>query len=75
MVSIVHGTSSPLLQDIDAEFSKMQKVLSNRILPAFKRYSIGTEPVREAAKVCACGHSIYSTCDICAFFLVLDVLL
>ncbi|KAI0275487.1 hypothetical protein BC834DRAFT_52771 [Gloeopeniophorella convolvens] len=38
------------LQDIDADFSKMQQVLSNRILPAFKRYSIGTEPVREAAK-------------------------
>ncbi len=29
----------------------MQQVLSNRILPAFKRFSIGTEPVREAAKV------------------------
>jgi len=40
-----------LLQDIDANFSKMQQVLSNRILPAFKRYSIGTEPAREAAKV------------------------
>ncbi|KAH9973366.1 DASH complex subunit Ask1-domain-containing protein [Lactifluus volemus] len=38
------------LQDIDADFSKMQQVLSQRILPAFKRYSIGTEPVREAAK-------------------------
>ncbi|KAI0246628.1 hypothetical protein BJV78DRAFT_124399 [Lactifluus subvellereus] len=38
------------LQDIDADFSGMQQVLSNRILPAFKRYSIGTEPVREAAK-------------------------
>ncbi|KAI0279408.1 hypothetical protein BGY98DRAFT_933197 [Russula aff. rugulosa BPL654] len=38
------------LQDIDANFSKMQQVLSNRILPAFKRYSIGTEPAREAAK-------------------------
>ncbi|KAI0051708.1 hypothetical protein FA95DRAFT_1587021 [Auriscalpium vulgare] len=38
------------LQDIDANFSKMQHVLSNRILPAFKRYSVGTEPVREAAK-------------------------
>ncbi|KAH9984074.1 hypothetical protein BJV74DRAFT_590288 [Russula compacta] len=38
------------LQDIDANFSRMQQVLSNRILPAFKRYSIGTEPVREAAK-------------------------
>ncbi|KAI0296318.1 DASH complex subunit Ask1-domain-containing protein [Multifurca ochricompacta] len=38
------------LQDIDADFSKMQQVLSSRILPAFKRYSIGTEPVREAAK-------------------------
>ena len=42
------------LQDIDANFSRMQQVLSNRILPAFKRYSIGTEPVREAAKVCTC---------------------
>ncbi|KAH8992964.1 DASH complex subunit Ask1-domain-containing protein [Lactarius akahatsu] len=38
------------LQDIDANFSKMQQVLSNRILPAVKRFAIGTEPVREAAK-------------------------
>ncbi|KAH9169127.1 hypothetical protein EDB89DRAFT_1987482 [Lactarius sanguifluus] len=28
----------------------MQQVLSNRILPAVKRFAIGTEPVREAAK-------------------------
>jgi len=45
-------SSRSLLQDIDADFSKMQQVLSDRILPAFKRYSIGTEPAREAAKVC-----------------------
>ncbi|KAH9056904.1 DASH complex subunit Ask1-domain-containing protein [Lactarius vividus] len=38
------------LQDIDANFSKMQQVLSNRILPAVKRFAIGTEPVREVAK-------------------------
>ncbi|KAF8260959.1 hypothetical protein EI94DRAFT_1705912 [Lactarius quietus] len=37
-------------KDIDANFSKMQQVLSNRILPSFKRFAIGTEPVREAAK-------------------------
>ena len=41
-----------MIKDIDANFSKMQQVLSNRILPAFKRFAIGTEPVREAAKVC-----------------------
>ncbi|KAI0056665.1 hypothetical protein BV25DRAFT_1920804 [Artomyces pyxidatus] len=38
------------LQDIDANFSKMQQVLSSRILPAFKRYSVATQPVREASK-------------------------
>ena len=40
-----------MIKDIDANFSKMQQVLSNRILPSFKRFAIGTEPVREAAKV------------------------
>ncbi|KAI0347869.1 hypothetical protein BDW22DRAFT_1349945 [Trametopsis cervina] len=38
------------LQNIDANFSKLQQVMANRILPAVKRYSVGTEPVREAAK-------------------------
>ncbi|KAI0931200.1 hypothetical protein AcV5_005258 [Taiwanofungus camphoratus] len=38
------------LQNIDANFSKMQQIMANRILPAFKRYAVGTEPVREAAK-------------------------
>ncbi|KAI0095135.1 hypothetical protein BDY19DRAFT_988901 [Irpex rosettiformis] len=38
------------LQNIDANFSKIQQILANRILPAVKRYSVGTEPVREAAK-------------------------
>ncbi|KAI0315328.1 hypothetical protein OF83DRAFT_1085023 [Amylostereum chailletii] len=38
------------LQNIDANFSKMQHIMSTRLLPAFKRYSVATEPVREAAK-------------------------
>ncbi|THH04280.1 hypothetical protein EW146_g10216 [Bondarzewia mesenterica] len=38
------------LQNTDANFSRIQHILSTRILPAFKRYSVGTEPVREAAK-------------------------
>ncbi|KAL6307794.1 hypothetical protein BKA93DRAFT_726870 [Sparassis latifolia] len=38
------------LQNIDANFSKMQQIMANRILPAVKRYAVGTEPVREAAK-------------------------
>ena len=38
-------------QNIDETFSKIHNVLSNRILPAVKRYAVGTEPVREAAKV------------------------
>jgi hypothetical protein len=53
-VVCLHSKFPPLLQNIDADFSKMQKVLSNRILPTFKRYAIGTEPAherREAAKV------------------------
>ncbi|EKM61691.1 uncharacterized protein PHACADRAFT_204861 [Phanerochaete carnosa HHB-10118-sp] len=38
------------LQNVDANFSKIQQVMANRILPAVKRYAVGTEPVREAAK-------------------------
>ncbi|KAJ3806239.1 DASH complex subunit Ask1-domain-containing protein [Lentinula aff. lateritia] len=38
------------LQNIDQNFAKIHHILSTRILPAVKRYSIGTEPVREAAK-------------------------
>ncbi|PCH34186.1 hypothetical protein WOLCODRAFT_135554 [Wolfiporia cocos MD-104 SS10] len=38
------------LQNIDANFSKMQHIMANRILPAVKRYAVGTEPVREAAR-------------------------
>ncbi|OSC97484.1 hypothetical protein PYCCODRAFT_1398695 [Trametes coccinea BRFM310] len=38
------------LQNIDANFSKIQQAMANRILPAVKRYAVGTQPVREAAK-------------------------
>ncbi|KAI0657256.1 hypothetical protein C8Q70DRAFT_1003003 [Cubamyces menziesii] len=38
------------LQNIDANFSKIQHVMANKILPAVKRYAVGTQPVREAAK-------------------------
>ncbi|KZT02233.1 uncharacterized protein LAESUDRAFT_738840 [Laetiporus sulphureus 93-53] len=38
------------LQKLDANFAKMQDIMANRILPAVKRYAVGTEPVREAAK-------------------------
>ena len=27
-------------------------MMANRLLPAVKRYAVGTEPVRDAAKVC-----------------------
>jgi len=47
----------------------MQNVLSSRILPAFKRYSIGTEPVREAAKVCASISAlIFRASHLCLLF-------
>ena len=36
---------------MDANFSRIQQVLASRVLPAVKRFSVGTEPVREAAKV------------------------
>lgn len=39
-------------QNIDANFSKIQQIMANRVLPAVKRYAVSTEPVREAAKVC-----------------------
>lgn len=38
-------------QNIDENFSKIHNALANKILPAVKRYAVGTEPVREAAKV------------------------
>ncbi|KIM47721.1 hypothetical protein M413DRAFT_439398 [Hebeloma cylindrosporum] len=38
------------LQNIDENFSKIHNVLANKLLPAVKRYAVGTEPVREAAK-------------------------
>ncbi|KAF8435621.1 hypothetical protein L210DRAFT_927739 [Boletus edulis BED1] len=38
------------LQNIDANFSKIQHLMATRLLPAVKRYALGTEPVREAAK-------------------------
>ncbi|OSX67127.1 hypothetical protein POSPLADRAFT_1126987 [Postia placenta MAD-698-R-SB12] len=38
------------LQNVDANFSKMQHIMANRILPAVKRYAVATEPVREAAR-------------------------
>ncbi|KAF9566986.1 hypothetical protein CPC08DRAFT_63388 [Agrocybe pediades] len=38
------------LQNIDENFSKIHNVLATKLLPAIKRYAVGTEPVREAAK-------------------------
>lgn len=38
-------------QNIDENFSKIHNLLANKLLPAVKRYAVGTEPVREAAKV------------------------
>ncbi|KAF9245628.1 hypothetical protein BU15DRAFT_85359 [Melanogaster broomeanus] len=38
------------LQNIDANFSKIQSLMATRLLPAVKRYAVSTEPVREAAK-------------------------
>ncbi|TDL16188.1 hypothetical protein BD410DRAFT_902170 [Rickenella mellea] len=38
------------LQNIDANFSRVQQILATKILPAVKRYAVNTEPVREAAK-------------------------
>ncbi|KAJ6463244.1 DASH complex subunit Ask1-domain-containing protein, partial [Mycena vitilis] len=37
------------LQNIDENFSKIHNVLANKIMPAVKRYAVGTKPVREAA--------------------------
>lgn len=40
-------------QNIDANMSRIQHLMQTRLLPAFKRFSVGTEPVREAARVCS----------------------
>ncbi|KZT22676.1 hypothetical protein NEOLEDRAFT_1180751 [Neolentinus lepideus HHB14362 ss-1] len=38
------------LQNVDENMAKIHHLLSSRMLPAFKNYAVGTEPVREAAK-------------------------
>ncbi|KIJ66465.1 hypothetical protein HYDPIDRAFT_129352 [Hydnomerulius pinastri MD-312] len=38
------------LQNIDANFSRIQNLMATKLLPAVKRYAVSTEPVREAAK-------------------------
>ncbi|TFK68495.1 hypothetical protein BDN72DRAFT_797616 [Pluteus cervinus] len=38
------------LQNVDENFSKIHNVLATKLLPAVKRYAVGTDPVREAAK-------------------------
>lgn len=48
--TLLRTLGSQHAQNIDANFSRMQHIMANRILPAVKRYSVGTEPVREAAR-------------------------
>ncbi|KIY62314.1 hypothetical protein CYLTODRAFT_447277 [Cylindrobasidium torrendii FP15055 ss-10] len=38
------------LQNVDENFVKINSILTNQILPAFKRYAVATEPVRNAAE-------------------------
>ncbi|EPQ59978.1 hypothetical protein GLOTRDRAFT_134757 [Gloeophyllum trabeum ATCC 11539] len=38
------------LQNVDENIAKVHHLLTTRMLPAFKKYAVGTEPVREAAK-------------------------
>jgi hypothetical protein len=40
----------PTAEYIDADFFRMQRILLNRTMPAFKRYVIGTEPAHGVAK-------------------------
>lgn len=40
-----------VVQNIDANMSRAHSILSEKILPAVKRYNLNTEPVREAARV------------------------
>jgi len=58
-------------QNIDETFSKIHNVLATKILPAVKRYGVGTEPVREAARVC---NYFLNTLDF-TYYLVLDFIL
>lgn len=44
-------TANDREKNIDANFSRIQHLMATRLLPAVKRYALGTEPVREAAKV------------------------
>ncbi|KZS87218.1 hypothetical protein SISNIDRAFT_471156 [Sistotremastrum niveocremeum HHB9708] len=37
------------LQNIDINFSKIQELMASKVLPAFRRYAVATEPVRDAA--------------------------
>lgn len=59
-------------QNIDENFSKIHNALANKLLPAVKRYAVGTEPVREAAKV---HHTIMFHGALLKPFPVLDFIL
>jgi DASH complex subunit ASK1 len=56
------ATNDTLIQNIDENFSKIHTVLTNRILPAVKRYAVATEPVREAAQVWTPFPNPITTC-------------
>ncbi|PPQ81837.1 hypothetical protein CVT26_014384 [Gymnopilus dilepis] len=47
---VVPGLDTEASTNIDENFSKIHNLLATKLLPAVKRYAVGTEPVREAAK-------------------------
>jgi DASH complex subunit ASK1 len=51
------------IQNIDENFSKIHNILANKLLPAVKRYAVGTEPIREAAKVNPINQDLRANLD------------
>ncbi|KAG8688653.1 DASH complex subunit ask1 [Ceratobasidium sp. 394] len=39
------------LQNIDKNFARCHQIITTKILPALKKYSAGSQPTRDAAKV------------------------
>ena len=57
-------------QNIDANMSRAHYILSEKILPAVKRFNLNTEPVREAARVRHIDN--FYTSKLSKLFIVLD---
>jgi DASH complex subunit ASK1 len=52
-----------LLQEIDANFAKFHQIVTTRVLPEIKRFSLAGEPTKEAANVSTWYRCILRSCS------------